>query len=297
MAPADTNARHGHGLAFVGLIIGNILLACGPWLVRLADVGPIASAFWRVGLAFPLLVAMARVTRQQLAVPPKLAFTLLLGGALFGLDLASWHSGIILTKLANASLFGNIASFFFAAYGFFVARTMPNRLQSIALLLAAVGLALLLGRSYELSPQHFLGDLLCIIAGLLFALYLIAMDHARGRIAPWPVLAWSTAGAIPVLLVINLTMGQALVPQNWAPVVLLAIASQVIGQGLMVYAMGHLSPVIVGIALLLQPVVAASIGWIFYAERLTMADLAGMAAVAIAIILIRYAAPPKPRTA
>ena len=40
-----------HPLAFPALLLGNIALAFGPWLVRLADVGPVAAGFWRLALA------------------------------------------------------------------------------------------------------------------------------------------------------------------------------------------------------------------------------------------------------
>lgn len=289
----DTTHRQSRsGLAFAALMGGNIMLAFGPWMVRLADVGALSSAFWRVALALPLLFLAARVTRQPFRRDKKLVTLLLVGGAFFALDLATWHSGILLTKLANATLFGNVSSFIFAAYGFFLARHLPGRTQTIALILAALGVAMLLGRSYELSPRHFLGDLLCILAGILYTGYLIAVERARNASASWPALAVSTTGAVPVLLIIALAMGEKILPQNWTPLILLALGSQVIGQGLMVYALGHLSPVIVGVALLTQPVVAAVIGWTAYDERLDLLDFVGMAAVALALILIRRSDRP-----
>ncbi len=277
----------GTGLAFAAVILGNALLAFGPWMVRLAEIGPVASAFWRVALALPLLFLIAGATRQPLRLGKGIIALLAFGGAFFALDLATWHSGILLTKLANASLFANITSFTFAAYGFIVARRLPGRMQLVALALAALGVSLLLGRSYELSPRHFIGDLLCLAAGLFYTFYLIAIDHARSRAGAWPALAWSTLGAVPTLLVAALLLGQPLAPANWTPLVLLAIGSQVIGQGMVVYAIGHLSPVVVGLSLLVQPVVASAIGLIFYSETLAPLDLAGMIAVAVAIVLIR----------
>ena len=67
----------------------------------------------------------------------------------------------------------------------------------------------------------------------------------------------------------------------------LALASQVLGLGLMIYAIGHLSPLVVGIALLTQPIVAGTVGWIVYGERLGVPDLIGAVLVAIALVLVR----------
>ncbi|MGZ8350995.1 MAG: EamA family transporter, partial [Allosphingosinicella sp.] len=52
-------------LAFPALLVGNLFLAAGPWMVRLADVGPTASAFWRFALALPLLIALAIGIRSR----------------------------------------------------------------------------------------------------------------------------------------------------------------------------------------------------------------------------------------
>ena len=49
--------------------------------------------------------------------------------------------------------------------------------------------ALLMGSSYELSPEHLEGDLWALLAGLFYAFYLIAIDRARRTLAPMPVLA------------------------------------------------------------------------------------------------------------
>ncbi|HET9426781.1 MAG TPA: DMT family transporter, partial [Allosphingosinicella sp.] len=203
---------------------------------------------------------------------------------------AVWHEGILLTKMANATLFGNFASFLFAIYGFFLLRRLPGPLQALALALAAVGTALLLGSSFELSPEHLTGDLLALLAGLFYTFYLIAVDRARRVMAPWPVLAIATAaGALPILFV-SIALGEQVMPGNWTPLILLSISSQLIGQGLLVYAMGHLSPVLVGLCFLTQPVAAAAIGWLAYGEQLSLGDGAGAILICVALVLIRL--PP-----
>ena len=211
----------------------------------------------------------------------------MIGGLFFAADLASWHEGILRTKLANATLFGNFASFLFAIYGFVLLRALPGRIQAFALLIAAAGTALLLGSSFELSPRNFTGDLFAILAGIFYTFYLIAVDRARRAMPPFPVLAIATAvGALPLLL-FALALGETVMPGDWTPVVILSLSSQVIGQGLLVYAMGHLSPIVVGLGLLTQPVVAALIGWLAYQERLSTGDWIGGILVCAALVLIR----------
>ena len=124
-------------LAFPALILANLVLAAGPWMVRLADVGPVAAGFWRLALAIPFLAFVA--WRQSAGRPLPawaLVATVALGGLFFAADLAAWHEGILRTKLANATLFGNFASFLFAIYGFVLLRALPRPVQGLALLLA-----------------------------------------------------------------------------------------------------------------------------------------------------------------
>lgn len=277
-----------HMLPLAALLAGNVALAFGPWFVRLADVGPISAAFWRIALAAPLLVLLARVTtRQPFARMDAPWLMVLLGGVAFAADLGLWHLGILRTTLANATLFGNSAILMFPIYGFLVARAWPTRSQGFALLLAAIGAALLLGRSYELSPKNLAGDVLCLIAGIAYTAYIILMARVRTAMAPMPALAVSTlASALPLLLT-ALALHEAIWPEKWGVLIGLALASQVVGQGLMIYAIGHLSPLVVGIALLTQPIVAGTVGWLVYGERLGLPDFIGAVLVAIALVLVR----------
>ena len=129
-------------------------MAFGPWLVRLADTGAVAAGFWRLALALPFLWVLALASGQPVHWPGRrLAIALACAAFFFAADLAAWHAGIRLTKLGNATLFGNFASFAFAAYGLWLARKWPSRVQGIALALAAAGCAALMAGSAELSAR------------------------------------------------------------------------------------------------------------------------------------------------
>jgi drug/metabolite transporter (DMT)-like permease len=282
------HAAKPHPLAFPALLLGNVALACGPWLVRLADVGPVAVGFWRLALALPLLLLVARIANQPAHWPRRgLVVTIAIAALFYSLDLASWNAGIRLTKLGNATLFGNMGSFVFAAYGLWLAHRAPSRRQAIALTLAAMGAALLMSGSYELSPRNFTGDLMTLAAGLLYGGYLIFIERGRTSLQALPVLILATAFSAPLLLAISLGLGERLWPGDWTPLIILAVSSQVIGQGLLVYAIGTLPPLVVGLALLTQPAIAATVGWLAYHERLSAADIAGAIGIAAALVLVR----------
>lgn len=277
-----------HSLAFAALLIGNLALAGGPFLVRHSGVGPIAAGFWRLALALPFLWAIAWMFRQPVHLPRKaLTIAVALAAFFFAADLAAWHSGILLTKLGNATLFGNISSFFFAAWGLWLARKWPSTVQALALTLAAAGCALLMWGSAELSAANLRGDLLAMLAGLLYTFYLIIIERTRGELQPLPLLFLASAIGAALLLPTALAAGEQIVPADWTGLFALALCSQVIGQGLLVYALGHVPPLVVGIAMLTQPALSALLGWIYYGEAFTTRDWTGAAMIVVALILVR----------
>lgn len=274
--------------AFPAMITGSACLAFGPWLVRLADVAPLASAFWRQALAVPflLLLALRGPTGKGLGDAGGRGLALAgLAGLAFAADLAVWHLGIMRTTLANATLLANAATFLLPLYAMTALGLRPGRLQWVALGLAATGMALLLGRSAELSPRHFAGDLLCLAAAGFYTVYLVAIERLRVRLDALPALALATL--VSALALLPLALAGSFWPQDWTPVLALALGSQVIGQGLIVYAVRHLSPLVVGLALLVQPAISAAIGALRFGEVPGPAELAGAALVVAALLITR----------
>ncbi len=277
-----------HRLAYPALLLGNVALAFGPWLVRLADTGPVAAGFWRLALALPFLWLLTRMAGQPVRWPGRALMAAVVFAALFfAADLAAWHAGIRLTKLGNATLFGNVSSFAFAAWGLWLARRWPSPVQAIALLLAAAGCAALMAGSADLSPRHLRGDILALIAGLFYFGYLVLIERARGQLKPLPLLFLASLFGAVMLLPLSLALGETVMPRQWTPLIALALGSQVFGQGLLVYALGHVPPMVVGLALLTQPAISAAIGWVAYRETMTALDWTGAVAIGAALVLVR----------
>ncbi|QSB44798.1 EamA family transporter [Altererythrobacter sp. FM1] len=293
----DKNAFQPDVRHFVALIAGNIVLALGPWLVRLSDTGPVAAGFWRMLLPLPVLAVLAWRTRLPGKVNRRMVALVLAAGTFFALDLASWHTGIERTRLGNATLFGNAGSIILMVWGIVALRRLPNTREGLALAAAIGGAAILMGRSLEISAKTLTGDLFCLFAGLCYAFYLIPAQRARATMGQWSVLLLVSLAATPLLLIVALALGEPVLPgpAGWTPVVTLAISSQIVGQGLLVYSLRNFSPLIIGMALLTQPAIAAAVGWLAFGETLGAPDIAGMVLVAAALVLARTQAPAAPR--
>ncbi len=295
-ARADKNSYSGGGWHFAALLGGNLALSLGPWFVRLADTGPVAAGFWRMLLPMPLFVFLAWRERDDSRPTRKSVFMLLAAGAFFAADLACWHIGIEQTRLGNATLFGNSGSVLLMLWGIVALRRAPRRAEWTAIAAALAGAAILMGRSLEISTATLIGDLFCLVAGVFYVFYLIPAQAARATMGQWSVLGLVCAAAAPVLLAIALARGEPVWPQaaGWLPVIGLALSSQVIGQGLLVFSMKHFPPLILGMALLTQPAIASAVGWLAFGETLGGPDLLGMALVSAALVLARTRTPVVP---
>jgi len=92
-----------------------------------------------------------------------------------------------------------------------------------------------------------------------------------------------------------LAAGEQIIPADWTGLFALALCSQVIGQGLLVYALGHVPPLVVGVAMLTQPALSSLLGWLYYGEAFTPRDWTGAAMIVAALILVRMKERGAPR--
>lgn len=275
--------------AFPLFLLGSIILSAGPLLVRLADVGPTQSAFWRLALGAPMLFLLVCMIEGRLPRPPdgKSTIWLILGGAFFAADIGSWHLGIERTTLANSTLLANSTAFLFPIWGYCVARRWPTPAARLALAIAAIGIFTLAGQSATVSATNLRGDLFCLLAAIFYTGYLIVMNQARAGLSALSALCFATLVGALLLMPVALLDGGIFWPRDWTPLLLLALSSQVAGQGLIIFALPHLSPLASGVGLLVQPLFAALLGFLWFAEIVTAIDTVGMMMIFTAIVLVR----------
>lgn len=276
-------------MPIAALLLGNIVIAISPLFVRYADTGPISSGFWRLALAVPLLYLIGHIFGFRISAAPRSALYLAAAaGVIFGLDIICWHLGIFRTKLGNATLFGNMASLLLVIYGVVLAHKLPPPMQIAAVILAFAGAALLMGQSLELSARNFAGDILSLFAGIFYTFYLLIMIRLRATTESWGALAMASFFAAITLLIGALWAGETIIPHVWWPLVALAFTSQILGTGLMTYALPYFSHLVIGLTLLIQPALAAVTGWILFGEILTLLDIAGGVMVMAALLLVQF---------
>jgi drug/metabolite transporter (DMT)-like permease len=275
------------------------VLGCGPWMVRLAQIGPLASAFWRLALAVPVLLLLCRVLHIRLGALRAGGLSMAGAGLCYGLGTAALNAAALQTSLANCALIGNLSSLFLAAIGLASHRQRPAPLMLAGIACAIIGLVLLLGRSVTLSAEHVLGDGFAFVAAVLFTGYFLLIGRAGSTASP--IAVHTIATLVGAITLAPLAISGPLVPGHWWPVIVLAIGGQAIGQGLIVYSVAHLSRVVAGLCILVFPVVSGMIGWLVYGEMLSTTQLAGAALILGSLPLVKLAeaaataAPATPR--
>ncbi|QPC42066.1 DMT family transporter [Kaustia mangrovi] len=282
-------------IAFALLLLGAAAVALSPILVRVSEIGPTATAFYRVAFALPGMwaVAMAR-RRGGVSVPTTRRQRLVLGlaGALFAGDLALWHSSLDFTLVANATLFANAAPIFvtLVAWLVFGERMTLGFLAGLAVTI--VGAGVLTGESMALDPSYALGDAMALGAGAFYGGYILAVSRLRARFTTLDIMMWGSLGSAIVLLPLTLAMGESLLPETaegWAVLVALGLVSHAGGQGLVAYALAHLPVSLSSVSLLLEPVLAAGFAWVLFGEMLGPVQIAGGLIVLLGVLWCRYA--------
>ena len=285
------------GPAIFALLMGATCIALSPIWVRVVDVGPTVSAFWRVALAVPLLwvvfLSVSRTTSWKKANP----YLLLAAGLAFAGDLAFWHWSIQFTSVANSTLLANLASIFVTLAAWVLWRQKPTPVFLAGLVAALVGVALLVRASLGFSPRALLGDGLGVVTAMFYAWYLLSVKGVRDRgIATLQLMAVTTTITAAILLPVALASGEAPLPaglEGWLKLLGLAWISHSAGQGLIAYALAHLPAAFSAVALLFQPVMAALFAWLFLAEPLVMLQVIG-GVVVLAGIYLAHRGSTKP---
>lgn len=279
-------------LALAALVAGALAMGISPVFVRLAEVGPYTSAFYRVFLALPLLWAWARQEARSRPDQPEPGWSRaeLLAGIFFSADLFFWHLAIFNTTIANATFLATLAPVWVALFsGLFIGEPVTRRVLG-GLAICILGGSFLIGSSYSLAPERLVGDFYGVMTSVFFGLYFLAVRVARRDGRPGLIVFRSTLMTSAVLFVVALAMENAWLPMTFAGVaalVAMAAISHVGGQGLLAYALGHLSAAFSALVIFLEALFAAGLGLVVFGEAITPLQLLGGAAILAGIWIAR----------
>jgi len=274
------------------LFIGAALISLSPVWVKLVSVSPTTSGFYRVLIGGLVLAAYLVFSGQRLQLSKRTWQILLLAAVFFAFDLWFWHRSINYIGPGLATLLGNFQVFFLTAFGIVILRESPRPLQLLAIPLAVLGLALIVGFDWENLPEDYrLGVIFGLLTAVSYAGYLLSLRRSRQdsqHKLPTREVAVISLVTAAILGISALVEGESLaIPTlndaTW--LVCYGILSHCIGWMFIASSLPHVSATEAGIALLLQPILSFVWDVLFFARAMTATELAGAGIALVAIYL------------
>jgi drug/metabolite transporter (DMT)-like permease len=276
---------------FTALVLGALAMGVSPIFVRVADVGPFASAFWRVALALPVLYGWMRVSERGQRQPTvRFSHATILAGLAFASDLFFWHLSIVTTSIANATFFATTAPIWVIVFGWLIFRHRASTGVLAGLGLCILGGSALLAQSFRLKTGGALGDVCGLITGVFFGLYFLAVQAARNNDSAARVTFEATLITAALLFAVALALERQILPQTLggaAALLALGWICHAGGQGLLAVALGRLPATFSSLVIFLEAIAAACFAWVFLGEPVTLVQAGGGLAILIGIYVAR----------
>lgn len=267
---------------------GAALIGLAPIGLRLSEVDPQATAFWRFLFALPPLMLIAAMIRAPIKKPGMLAA----GGIAFGAEVGVWHAALALTTVVNATLFSNMTPIIAALAGWLLFKERVSGAFALGAGVAIAGAVMLsVGRAAG-GQGALTGDLLGLLSAVGYAVYLILLGRARKVVHVAPAMLVTTFFAMLVSLAATLALGENLWPQTWQGWAVLAGLGLIVhcgGQGLIAVGIGRLPIALSTVLLWIQPVAAAGFAWALFGEALGPIALVGAALVLGGLYIVQRA--------
>lgn len=313
--------------ALIALFVGAVTIGAAGILVRLAETGPMATAFWRGFFALPLLAVWAMLEpsaesrpnsdrgRGSATAPMAVAAgpltearrRLLLflrdrgflwAGVFFAGDLVLWHEALLMTSVAAATLEACLAPLVVVLFAWLAWKERPTPAFLVAIALAVFGMVLIVSPKLGHGSSAILGDAFGLATACFFGAYILSVAHLRGRYGTGAVMFNSTV--VFTVLLFPLALTQKYLPDTasgWAAIIGYAVAAHAVGQGLVAYALAHLRPTFSSLGLLVETLGAAVSAWVVLGERLAAVQIVGGLVIVGGIALARSARGADPAAA
>ncbi len=277
------------------VLLGVASLSFASIFVKLADAPPLAIAVYRVSIA-SLIIAPYFLAKSKL--PPSIRsvrtiFPAVLSGIFLALHFTFWITSLQMTSVASATTFVNTTPLFTALLSWLFLRERLGKRVVAGLLTAMSGSIFLAGTDYAFSGEALLGDLLALSGALMATGYLMAGQILRRSLdlATYTLAVYGTAALF--LLACCFFAGTPLngfSPKTYLFLVLLAVVPQLIGHSTFNWSLKYLSPSIVAVLILGEPIGAILLAWLFLGESISPLKAGGLMILGTGILMSSLAA-------
>ncbi len=274
------------------LYVGATLISFSPVWVKLVDVSPTTSGFYRVLIGGVALSLFLLATGRRLDLSKRARIILAWSAVFFALDLWFWHRSINYVGPGLSTLLANFQVFFMMLAGVLLLGQRPRPVQLVAVPLALFGLGMIVSFDWKSLPEDYrLGVIFGLLTAVAYAGYLLTMRSARSESShPVPIreIAVISIGSAAILGVSAVAEGESLtIPTMLDGAWLLGygLLSHSVGLMFIASSLPKVSTTEAGLALLLQPPLSFAWDVLFFSRPMTLTELAGAAIALFAIYL------------
>ena len=298
--PSKENVARFDYSALRTLIFGAIAASFGGIFIRLSEesLSPGATIFNRFFIASLILISIRMPliragfkhgvikTFNSKVQDTKTVLLFLLCGLAGALMQFAYGLSVARAGIAISTLLMNMTPLITGFFAWYFLKEKLSALFGIGLSIAiggAIGIALGEANRQAAAP---LGEMLALSSAFFYATYLLLIQRLRERFSAIDILTISCIVISIFMFFGVLISGQQLFPvtlNGWLAVAMLAVISQIIGQGSIIIALEKLSAKLASVLLLLDPVFAAIFALILFAEALTLSSWLGLVVCVIGI--------------
>jgi len=166
--------------AYLPVLAGAVIISFSSVLVKISNVSPTVSAFYRVffGGIFLAIICIARNEFKLWSFKKNLLAVCC--GLLFSLDLWAWHLSIMYVGPGLATILGNFQVFVLAIAGFIFFKEKLTLKFLGALPMAFAGLFLIMGKDIKHQGHHYIeGIWLGLATAVFYGFFLLLLRHIQ----------------------------------------------------------------------------------------------------------------------
>jgi drug/metabolite transporter (DMT)-like permease len=243
-------------------------------------------------LAIPFLVAFNFIMNRKILFRVKSKKTFLytaVASLAFTTDLSLWHFSMSITSVSNATIIVNSAPIFVALLTYIVFKEKPQKGFASSFFITYIGILGLIIFSNNYATGKIFGDILCMIAAVCYATYLLIISKL-GKETSLNIIFYTTFfcclfSIIPMSFETGLYFPQT--HFEWINLILLAFLCQFGGQFLITYGIGKISASSGSIGLLMQPLTATILAAFIFSEILNLMQMIFILITLLGIYLAR----------
>ncbi len=279
------------GHRYVALVVACCWIAAAPILIRMSEVDPATSLWLRMLIAAAVLGA-AR-DRDRPASSRRRYGWMLAASLAFAVDILAYHLAVARTSVADTAVLGQISPLVVAPFGYLLFGERQSLGSSLGLLGTFAGAVLLAGTGQSGSS---LGNGLAALSGVSYGAYLLILRGLAGSVSARRVILWNCVVTALLVTPLALDRGAPTLPHTidgWLVILTMAFGCQLLGHGLVAYAIERLPASLTAQALLTPPVLSVGAALLLFGEWPSLPQLMGAGLVLAGLCLAaRHARRP-----